>query len=67
MLEVAQWCCQMCGIAFGDHLHRLPADDPALRRPDMTRARYELGWQPTTTMQEGLARTIEWFSGRIGP
>lgn len=39
----------------------LPADDPAQRRPDLTVARTELGWAPSTPLREGLARTIEWF------
>ena len=39
----------------------LPADDPTQRRPDLTLARTGLGWSPSTTLREGLARTIEWF------
>ena len=67
MLEVAQLVCEMCGSGSEIIFTEPPADDPVLRRPDLTRARSELGWQPTTPLQEGLARTIEWFSGRIGP
>ena len=37
-----------------------PVDDPEQRRPDITRARRELGWEPAISMQEGLDRTIEW-------
>ncbi len=36
-------------------------DDPAQRRPDLTLARRRLGWDPSTTLPVGLARTIEWF------
>lgn len=39
----------------------LPADDPMQRRPDLTLARGRLGWEPSTPLREGLARTIEWF------
>ncbi len=39
----------------------LPADDPTRRRPDITRAREQLGWQPQVPLREGLARTVEWF------
>jgi dTDP-glucose 4,6-dehydratase len=44
----------------------LPKDDPRQRRPDITRARQELGWRPRTSLEEGLALTIGWFreSGR---
>ncbi len=41
----------------------LPEDDPVQRRPDLTLARQTLGWEPTTTLREGLKRTIEWFRG----
>ncbi|RMD83285.1 MAG: SDR family oxidoreductase [Lentisphaerae bacterium] len=39
----------------------LPADDPRKRRPDITRAKQVLGWEPTTSVEDGLARTIEYF------
>jgi nucleoside-diphosphate-sugar epimerase len=42
----------------------LPVDDPGRRRPDLTLARSVLGWQPSTTLEEGLTRTIEWFRNR---
>ena len=37
-----------------------PEDDPEQRRPDITRARNELGWEPKISMEDGLARTIDW-------
>ncbi|HLO97025.1 MAG TPA: UDP-glucuronic acid decarboxylase family protein [Fimbriimonas sp.] len=36
-------------------------DDPKQRRPDTTRAKEWLGWEPTTSLDEGLAHTIEYF------
>src|SRR5689334_14272968 len=39
----------------------LPVDDPKVRRPDITRAREMLGWEPTVTLREGVGRTIEYF------
>ncbi|GAB4483848.1 MAG: SDR family oxidoreductase [Thermodesulfovibrionales bacterium] len=39
-------------------------DDPLRRRPDITLARGELGWEPCTGLDEGLAQTILYFSGR---
>ena len=44
----------------------LPSDDPTQRRPDITLAGKELGWQPTIPLSEGLERTIEYFRKRIG-
>ena len=43
-------------------VHRpLPQDDPRQRRPDLTCAKAELGWQPTTVLRDGLVRTIAYF------
>jgi len=39
----------------------LPADDPKQRRPDITRARALLGWEPRVGLAQGLAETIAWF------
>lgn len=41
------------------------ADDPEMRRPDLTLARERLGYEPQVTPQEGLRRTIEHFSQRL--
>jgi len=39
----------------------LPVNDPKVRRPDITKAKKELGWEPKVSLEEGLKRTIEWF------
>ena len=39
----------------------MPADDPSRRQPDITRARTVLGWEPTVALEEGLAKTIDYF------
>lgn len=39
--------------------------DPQTRRPDITRARKLLGWEPTVSLEEGLRRTIEYFRDRV--
>jgi dTDP-glucose 4,6-dehydratase len=43
----------------------LPIDDPKVRRPDITRARELLGWEPRVDLHEGLLRTIPWFREQI--
>ena len=43
----------------------LPVDDPAKRRPDITRARTELGWEPKIELREGIERTVEWFKDEL--
>lgn len=42
----------------------LPTDDPKRRRPDITRAREVLGWEPRVSTQEGLEKTLAWFQER---
>ncbi len=39
----------------------LPTDDPKRRRPDISRARELLGWQPEIALDDGLSRTIAFF------
>jgi dTDP-glucose 4,6-dehydratase len=41
--------------------HPMPPDDPKIRRPDITRARQILGWQPKVERREGLGRMIEFY------
>ncbi len=42
--------------------HRpLPGDDPVRRRPDTTRAKDRLGWQPKVSLHEGLKKTVDYF------
>jgi dTDP-glucose 4,6-dehydratase len=43
----------------------LPVDDPKQRRPDITRARTLLGWEPTVDLDEGLPKTVEYFKKRL--
>ncbi len=43
----------------------LPADDPARRKPDITLAKQELGWEPTVALEEGLGLIINDFSQRL--
>jgi dTDP-glucose 4,6-dehydratase len=43
----------------------LPTDDPKQRRPDITRARQRLGWEPKVDLETGLKQTIEFFKTRV--
>ncbi len=43
----------------------LPSDDPCKRRPDLTLARRELGYEPEVHVKDGLKKTIEYFAGVI--
>ena len=44
---------------------KLPVDDPKTRQPDITQARARLGWEPKVSLEEGLARTIDYFRGEL--
>lgn len=43
----------------------LPKDDPTQRKPDITLAKNELGWEPKVDIKEGLSKTIEYFAKKI--
>jgi len=43
----------------------LPADDPKVRKPDITIAREQLGWEPTIQLREGIRRTLPYFRGEL--
>ncbi|MFD1720829.1 UDP-glucuronic acid decarboxylase family protein [Amnibacterium endophyticum] len=44
--------------------HPLPQDDPTRRRPDITLARQQLGWEPHVGILDGLEATVRWFASR---
>jgi dTDP-glucose 4,6-dehydratase len=67
MLELAHFVREVTGSTSAISFAPLPVDDPTRRCPDITLARTELGWSPTIGLREGIERTIEYFSGRLGP
>jgi UDP-glucuronate decarboxylase len=66
MRELAEEVAALCGREVRVRYCPLPADDPRQRRPDITRARALLGWEPTVPLREGLKRTVEYFASRVG-
>lgn len=58
--QIAELVCELIGSSSTIERHPLPEDDPTRRKPDITRARELLGWNPQVELQDGLARTIEW-------
>ena len=61
ILELAEAVLDVVGSTAPVHFEELPVDDPTRRRPDITLARRELGWEPKVGLREGLARTLEWY------
>lgn len=49
------------GNKVGIDFQPLPSDDPKLRRPDISKAKRVLGWEPKVSLDEGLTLTIEYF------
>jgi dTDP-glucose 4,6-dehydratase len=64
--QLAELVVELTGSASPIVYEPLPTDDPKLRKPDITRARTTLGWEPVVQVREGLARTIEYFAGLKG-
>lgn len=62
MLELATKVVSLVGSDSPIEYRPLPSDDPVRRRPDITRATELLAWSPTVALDEGLARTVKYFS-----
>jgi dTDP-glucose 4,6-dehydratase len=63
--EIAETIIRMTGSKSQIVYRPLPTDDPKQRRPDITRARTLLGWEPKVQLDEGLVKTIEYFRTKI--
>jgi dTDP-glucose 4,6-dehydratase len=61
MLALARLVIELTGSRSEIRFIERPADDPAVRCPDITLARDKLGWEPEVDAEEGLRRTIGWF------
>ncbi len=65
ILELAELVRELTGSRSAILFEDLPEDDPVRRRPDITRARELLGWQPTVGLRQGLERTIAYFDALL--
>ena len=63
--EIAATIIRMTGSKSRMVYEPLPTDDPKQRRPDITRARTLLGWEPKVQLEEGLVKTIEYFRTKV--
>ena len=61
ILECAKEVLAVTGSKSEIALKPLPQDDPTRRRPDITRARTLLGWEPKISLREGLEKSLEYF------
>ncbi|HEY2324568.1 MAG TPA: UDP-glucuronic acid decarboxylase family protein [Thermoanaerobaculia bacterium] len=66
VLQFAERIKALTGTSAPIEFRPLPVDDPKIRRPDITKARTLLKWEPAVPLDEGLKRTIEYFREREG-
>jgi nucleoside-diphosphate-sugar epimerase len=59
--QLAELVIELTGTSSQIVQRELPVDDPKVRRPDISRAREMLGWEPAISLREGVSRTIEYF------
>jgi dTDP-glucose 4,6-dehydratase len=64
--QIAQRIITMTGSKSRLVFKLLPTDDPKVRKPDITRARTLLGWEPHVPLEEGLTSTIDYFRKKMG-
>jgi dTDP-glucose 4,6-dehydratase len=65
ILEFAKEIMELSGNASHIDFKPLPQDDPKVRRPDITRARTLLGWEPKVDRREGMKQTMDYFRGTL--
>jgi len=63
ILEFAEHIRKMTGTKSEIIFHNLPEDDPKQRKPDITKARMLLGWEPRVALEDGLRETVAYFRG----
>lgn len=63
--DIAQVILRLTGSCSRIEHKPLPADDPKVRRPDITRAKRLLTWSPEVSLEDGLVETIDYFRGVV--
>ena len=63
--EFAETIIRLTGTKSEIESRPLPEDDPKVRKPDISRARELLGWEPAVDLEKGLKQTIDYFSNRF--
>jgi dTDP-glucose 4,6-dehydratase len=61
VLEFAKVIIEITGSKSKIVYETLPVDDPKVRRPDISKARELLGWEPKVKLREGLRQTVDYF------
>jgi UDP-glucuronate decarboxylase len=66
MLDLAHTVIRVVGSSSEINFEDLPQDDPRQRKPDISKAKTSLGWEPKVCLEEGLARTADYFRRELG-
>ncbi len=61
MIELAEMVLRLTGSSSTIEYRPLPIDDPRPRRPDISKAKAQLDWEPRVSLEDGLSRTIAYF------
>jgi dTDP-glucose 4,6-dehydratase len=62
ILNLAELVTRLTGSESGITHKPLPPDDPQVRRPDITKAREQLDWEPNISLERGLKHSIRYFN-----
>ncbi len=65
MNDIVSCLSEIFGLKLDVERHPLPENDPVRRRPDASRAKQRLGWQPGVSLLDGLRRTVDYFRTAI--
>lgn len=65
ILEFAEAIIRLTGTSSTIERRPMPVDDPKQRKPDISKARERLGWEPKVDFEQGMLRTLEYFRGKL--
>ena len=65
ILQFAKYIRDRVDAKVGIEFRELPSDDPKIRRPDIAKAKRVLDWEPVVALEDGIARTVEYFRPRV--
>lgn len=66
VLQIAEKIVELTNSKSEFAFVELPKDDPQKRKPNISKARFSLGWEPKVSLEEGLLKTIEYFEKKLG-
>ena len=65
VLELAQKIIELTNSESEIVFESLPSDDPKQRKPDISKAKLKLSWEPQVKLEDGLIKTIDWVNYKL--